>query len=161
MEEKIASQAHMHIHSESGNHQHQNDDAHEHSHDGSHHHSHDGAHDPSHVAQPHSHDGEHQHSHEGTGTLHHGHTHSHQNTKMVLNRLSRASGHLDAVKRMVEDGKDCSEVLVQLSAVIAALHNTGKVILSDHISNCIVDAVESGDKSAIDNLNAAINRFIK
>ncbi|WP_330548369.1 metal-sensing transcriptional repressor [Aminipila luticellarii] len=89
------------------------------------------------------------------------HKHSHQNTKAVLNRLSRASGHLEAVKRMVEDGKDCSEVLIQLSAVIAALNNTGKVILSDHITNCIVDAVESGDKAAIDNLNKAIDRFIK
>lgn len=91
----------------------------------------------------------------------HGHSHSHQNTKQVLNRLSRASGHLEAVKRMVEDGKDCSEVLIQLSAVISALNNTGKVILADHITNCIVDAVESGDKAAIDNLNAAIGRFIK
>ncbi|WP_330586743.1 metal-sensing transcriptional repressor [Aminipila terrae] len=91
----------------------------------------------------------------------HGHKHSHQNTKAVLNRLSRASGHLEAVRRMVEDGKDCSEVLIQLSAVIAALNNTGKVILSDHITNCIVDAVESGDKEAIDNLNKAIDRFIK
>ncbi|MHC1721847.1 MAG: metal-sensing transcriptional repressor [Aminipila sp.] len=103
---------------------------------------------------------------DGTEYIHshdegHQHKHSHQNTKAVLNRLSRASGHLEAVRRMVEDGKDCSEVLIQLSAVIAALNNTGKVILSDHITNCVVDAVESGDKAAIDNLNKAIDRFIK
>ena len=47
----------------------------------------------------------------------HGHTHTHQNTKAVLNRLSRAIGHLESIKRMVEDGRDCSEVLIQLSAV--------------------------------------------
>ncbi len=91
----------------------------------------------------------------------HEHKHSHQSTKAVLNRLSRASGHLESVKRMVEDGKDCSEVLIQLSAVIAALNNTGKVILKDHIEHCIVDAVESGDEKAIENLNKAIDRFIK
>ena len=91
----------------------------------------------------------------------HGHTHSHQNTKAVLARLSRASGHLNSVKRMVEDGKDCSEVLIQLSAVIAALNNTGKIILKDHLEHCIVDAVESGDNKAIDNLNKAIDSFIK
>lgn len=90
-----------------------------------------------------------------------GHKHSHKNTKAVLNRLSRASGHLESVKRMVEDGKDCSQVLIQLSAVIAALNNTGKVILKDHMENCIVDAVESGDKTAIENLNKAIDSFIK
>lgn len=89
------------------------------------------------------------------------HKHSHQNTKSVIDRLSRASGHLNSVKRMVEDGKDCSEVLIQLSAVIAALNNTGKVILKDHMEHCIVDAVESGDTKAIENLNKAIDSFIK
>jgi len=87
--------------------------------------------------------------------------HSHKNTKAVINRLSRAAGHLESVKRMVEDGKDCSEVLVQLSAVIAALNSTGKVILKDHMEHCIVDAVESGDREAIENLNKAIDGFIK
>jgi DNA-binding FrmR family transcriptional regulator len=91
----------------------------------------------------------------------HSHTHSHQNTKAVLARLSRASGHLQSVKRMVEEGKDCSEVLIQLSAVIAALNNTGKVILKDHLEHCIVDAVESGDHKAIENLNKAIDSFMK
>ncbi len=90
-----------------------------------------------------------------------GHTHSHKNTKAVLARLSRASGHLNSVKRMIEDGKDCSEVLIQLSAVIAALNNTGKVILKDHLEHCIVDAVESGDTTAIENLNKAIDSFMK
>lgn len=89
------------------------------------------------------------------------HTHKHQNTQAVLNRLSRASGHLESVKRMIEDGKDCSEVLIQLSAVIAALNNTGKVILKDHMEHCIVDAVESGDKESIEKLNKAIDSFIK
>lgn len=89
------------------------------------------------------------------------HKHNHENTKAVLNRLSRASGHLESVKRMIEEDKDCSEVLIQLSAVIAALNNTGKVILQDHIGHCIVDAIESGDSTAIENLNKAIDRFIK
>lgn len=91
----------------------------------------------------------------------HKHEHGHQHTKAVINRLSRASGHLDSVKRMVEEGKDCSEVLIQLSAVIAALNSTGKVILKDHMEHCIVDAVESGDEKAIENLSKAIDRFIK
>lgn len=111
----------------------------------------------------HEHENGHDHTHENdhTNTPKHTHTHTHHNTKAVLNRLSRAIGHMEAVKRMVEDGKDCSEVLIQLSAVIAALNSTGKVILSDHISHCIVDAVETGDKKALENLNIAISRFIK
>lgn len=92
---------------------------------------------------------------------HGSHTHSHEHTKQVLNRLSRASGHLESVKRMVEDGRDCSEVLLQLSAVISALNNTSKVILKDHMEHCIMDAVASGDKAAIEQIAKAIYRFIK
>ena len=96
-----------------------------------------------------------EHSHEHT------HAHTHQNTKAVLNRISRAIGHLESIKRMVESGRDCSEVLIQLSAVKAAINNTGKVILQDHIAHCIVDAVESGDTDALEELNKAIDQFIK
>ena len=100
---------------------------------------------------------QHSHSHE------HGHTHkhSHEHTKSVINRISRAIGHLEAIKRMVESGRDCSEVLIQLSAVKAAINNTGKIILQDHIEHCIVDAIEHGDKEAITDLEKAIDKFIK
>ena len=91
----------------------------------------------------------------------HGHQHSHEETKAVLNRLSRAIGHLESIKRMVEDGRDCSEVLIQLSAVKSAINNTGKIILQDHIEHCIVDAVEHGDRDAIKELERAIDRFMK
>ena len=91
----------------------------------------------------------------------HSHTHTHTNTKAVLNRLARVIGHLQSIKRMVEDGRDCSEVLIQLSAVKAAINNTGKVILQDHIQHCLVDAVETGDMEAVQELSKAIDSFIK
>ena len=100
---------------------------------------------------------EHVHPHDGT----HPHHHSHAQTKAVLNRLSRAIGHMESIKRMVEDGRDCSEVLIQLSAVKSAINNTGKIILQDHIEHCIVDAVEHGDRDAIKELEKAIDRFMK
>lgn len=91
----------------------------------------------------------------------HGHTHSHAHTKAVVNRLSRAIGHLESIRNMVKDGRDCSEVLIQLSAVKSAINNTGKVILQDHIEHCIVDAVEHGDTKKIEELNKAIDMFVK
>ena len=75
--------------------------------------------------------------------LSHTHTHSHEHTKEVSNRLARAIGHLQKVKQMVENGDDCSDVLIQLAAVKSALNNTGKVILKDHLDHCIVHAVDS------------------
>ena len=103
----------------------------------------------------------HAHEYENIPHSHGSHTHTHENTKAVLNRLSRAIGHLESIKKMVESGRDCSEVLIQLSAVKAAINNTGKVILHDHIQHCLVEAVETGDTEAIEELNKAIDRFIK
>lgn len=62
---------------------------------------------------------------------------------------------------MVEEGQDCSQVLIQLAAVKSALNNTGKIILKDHINHCIVEAVETGDKKALEDLSAAIDQFMK
>ncbi len=109
---------------------------------------------------------EHKHTHileDGTVVehTHSNHAHTHQNTKAVLNRLSKAIGHLEKVKRMVEQGEDCSEVLIQLSAVRSAINNTGKIILKDHIEHCLVEAVETGDRETIEELSKAIDRFVK
>ncbi|MBQ9517126.1 MAG: metal-sensing transcriptional repressor [Eubacterium sp.] len=93
--------------------------------------------------------------------MEHQHSHSHEHTKEVTNRLARAIGHLQKVKKMVEDGEDCSEVLIQLAAVKSAINNTGKVIIKDHIDHCIVHAVEDGDTEALDELASAIDKFIK
>lgn len=90
----------------------------------------------------------------------HAHSHTHTQTKAVANRLSRAFGHLESVKRMVQDGRDCSEVLMQLAAVRAALNNTAKIILKDHIGHCLVDAVEANDLESLDALNKAIEQYL-
>ena len=94
---------------------------------------------------------EHAHSHH--------HSHSHTQTKAVINRLARAIGHLESVKSMVENGRDCTEVLIQLAAVRSALSSTAKVILKDHLEHCIseegVDAQEQ-----LQALNDAIDKFM-
>ena len=104
---------------------------------------------------------EHDHAYLHAHGISHSHGHVHENQKAVVNRLARAIGHLDKVKRMVEEGYDCSEVLVQLAAVRSALDNTGKVILKDHMRHCMVEAVEAGDSDAIDDLCQAIDKFMK
>ena len=101
------------------------------------------------------------HAHSHTDAHSHSHPHVHESKKNVVNRLARAIGHLEKVKRMVEDDCDCAEVLIQIAAVRAAIENTGKVILQDHIQHCIVDAVEEGDDQAIASLCAAIDKFMK
>jgi len=93
--------------------------------------------------------------------MEHTHTHSPEDTKAILNRLSRSIGHLNAVKQMVEDGKDCSEVLIQLAAVKSAINSTGKVILKGHLEHCVVHAVENNDSEALKEFSKAIDTFVK
>jgi len=62
---------------------------------------------------------------------------------------------------MVEDGRGCAEVLIQLAAVRSAINSTCEVILKDHLDHCIVEAVETGDKKTIDELNKAIELLMK
>ena len=95
---------------------------------------------------------EHTHSHH--------HTHTHTETKAVLNRMSRLIGHLESIKKMISDGRDCSEVLIQISAVRSALDGVSKVILKDHIEHCIMDAIKENDMEAIEQLNKAIDKLI-
>ena len=117
----------------------------------------------------HTHDGIHYHSHEDAhihgeeGDHHHNHSHTHdpQQVRAIVNRLKRSIGHLDKVRRMVEDGEDCADVLIQLSAVKSEINNTGKLILKQHMEHCIVEAVRENDQTSIDKMNEAIDRFMK
>ena len=103
------------------------------------------------VPQGHVHEHDHDHSH--------GHTHSHTQTKAVINRLARAIGHLESVKSMVENGRDCTEVLIQLAAVRSALSSTAKVILKDHMEHCLQeDGADTEEQLRA--LNEAIDKFM-
>lgn len=90
----------------------------------------------------------------------HTHAHTHKETKAVLNRMSKIIGHMEAVKTMVESGRDCSEVLIQLAAVKSAISSVSRVILKDHIDHCIVDAVRENDTVSIEELKKAIDKFL-
>lgn len=109
----------------------------------------------------HTHEDGTMHVHED-GTVHsHTHPHTHQNTKTVKNRLARVIGHLHAVERMIDDGRDCSEVLIQLAAVRSALNNICKLILRDHMDHCVIDAIRSGETDTLSELDKAIDLLMK
>lgn len=81
--------------------------------------------------------------------------------KRISNRLAKVTGHLRAVRSMVENGRDCSEVLVQLAAVKSALNNTGKEVLKEYIRTSLYEAVEKKDAEKLRQLNHAIENFMK
>lgn len=87
--------------------------------------------------------------------------HVHEHQQDVLNRLARIEGHTRALKRMVEEGTPCPDLLVQLAAIRSALDSVGRIILEDHIKSCMVSAVQTGDfDSAYADLDRSLKRFI-
>ena len=98
---------------------------------------------------------------EGENNMYENHTHPHEDTRRVLNRIARAAGHLNAIGQMVEEGRDCSEVLIQLAAVRSAVNNIGKLIINDHMAHCVTDALEHGDQEALRRFTEAMNMYLK
>ncbi len=90
----------------------------------------------------------------------HSHYHDPEEKKRQLNRISRAIGHLNHVKGMIENDQDCADVLIQLSAVNAALKGLGKEIINEHMTHCITHAIEDGDMEAVQEFQKAVQKFI-
>ena len=103
-------------------------------------------------------DGEHIHA---SGSAAHPHVHSEASLRRVVNRLSRIEGHIRGIKVMVQENRACPDVLVQVAAVRGALDRVARMILDEHLTQCIARAAEEGDiETEIDELKAALDRFL-
>lgn len=89
------------------------------------------------------------------------HVHDEESLRKIINRLSRIEGHLRGVKNMVKESRPCPEVLVQVAAVRGALDRVARLILDEHLSECIGRAAQEGNIEAeIEELKAALDRFL-
>ncbi len=86
--------------------------------------------------------------------------HNHPQKKEVIVRMAKIVGHSQSIKKMCEEGRECTEILNQIAAVRSALNGVSKVILKDHINHCIIDACKTGDKQAIVELNKSIDKLL-
>ncbi len=62
-------------------------------------------------------------------------------------RMSRIEGQIKGIKRMVEEGRYCVEVLGQISAVHEALRGVGKLIMRNYLENCVTSSLRSGKRN--------------
>ena len=74
-------------------------------------------------------------------------------------RLATIEGHIRGVRQMVSDGKDCSDVLLQLSAIESSVQKLSKAILKNHIEHCVKDSVTNGDLTSLDKLNPVLDKY--
>jgi CsoR family transcriptional regulator, copper-sensing transcriptional repressor len=88
--------------------------------------------------------------------------HSHKHRKSVINRLARIEGHVKSVKQMAIDDRNCPDILLQIAAIRKALDNTAKLILTDHMETCLVDAVHKGnEEEVLLDIKKALENFIR
>ncbi|WP_155243700.1 metal-sensing transcriptional repressor [Butyrivibrio fibrisolvens] len=110
----------------------------------------------------HAHDNNAHEGHDHAHTHHsHSHTHDPKEMKKIINRISKSIGHMESIKRMLENGEDCADVLVQIAAVKSEINNAGKALLKEHLDHCIVEAVAQNDTESVDKMNKAIDYFMK
>lgn len=85
----------------------------------------------------------------------------HKRHKEIINRLARIEGHVRGLRKMVEEDKDCPDILLQVAAVRAALNQVGRILLEDHMESCLLEAAREGTgEKAIDDLKAALMKFM-
>lgn len=91
----------------------------------------------------------------------HPHVHSEESLRRIVNRLSRIEGHIRGIKMMVQESRPCPDVLVQVAAVRGALDRVARIILDEHLTECIARAAKEGNIEAeIEELKAALDRFL-
>jgi DNA-binding FrmR family transcriptional regulator len=77
------------------------------------------------------------------------------------NRLKRIEGQIKGILKMIEEGKECKEVVTQLSAVRSAVDRTIAVIVSDNLEHCLRESIEASDGNSSKIVEEAVNLLVK
>ena len=81
--------------------------------------------------------------------------------KSMINRLNRIEGQVRGIKKMVESDAYCPDILIQVSAVNAALNSFNKVLLAEHIRTCVTEDIREGKDETIDELVLDLQKLMK
>ncbi len=84
-----------------------------------------------------------------------------EDKQKILTRLRRIEGQVRGIARMVEEDKYCIDILTQISASTSSLRSVGLLVLEDHIRGCVVGADPDDQEATLDELNRAIERFVR
>lgn len=86
---------------------------------------------------------------------------SREEVKSLVNRLSRIEGQVRGIRRMVEEGVYCPEILTQSAAVTAAMNGFNRQLLSSHVHSCVVEDIKEGREDTVDELCALLQKLMK
>lgn len=86
---------------------------------------------------------------------------SEEEIKQLMNRLNRIEGQVRGIKGMVEKNAYCPDILIQVSAITAALNAFNRELLSNHIKTCVANGVREGDDTKIDELVLTLQKLMR
>lgn len=86
---------------------------------------------------------------------------SDEELKKLTNRLNRIEGQVRGLREMLQKDAYCTDVLVQVSAVGAALNSFSKELLAEHIRTCVTDGIRAGDDQVVDELVSTLQKLMK
>lgn len=81
--------------------------------------------------------------------------------KDLMNRLKRIEGQVRGIQGMLEKDAYCPDILIQVSAINAALNSFNKVLLASHIKSCVADNIREGNDEVIDELVVTLQKLMK
>ena len=81
--------------------------------------------------------------------------------KSLLNRLSRIEGQVRGIRNMVEQDIYCTDILMQVAAVTAALNSFNKELLAAHVRTCVANDIRAGREEAVDELVDVLQKLMK
>lgn len=82
--------------------------------------------------------------------------------KELQDRLSRIEGHVRGIKRMLDEHASCDDLLVQLSAVRAAVNKATARLLENHMETCVTECIRQGEgEQALKHLKSALTQVVK
>lgn len=81
--------------------------------------------------------------------------------KKLVNRLNRIEGQVRGVKRMLENDAYCTDILIQVSAINAALNSFNKLLLAEHIRSCVAEDIRQGKDDTIDELVETLQKLMR
>lgn len=81
--------------------------------------------------------------------------------KCLMNRLCRIEGQIKGIKNMLENDAYCPDILIQVSAVNAALNSFNKVLLANHLKSCVIEDIRKGNNQVIDELVKTLQKLMK
>lgn len=81
--------------------------------------------------------------------------------KLLINRLNRIEGQVRGIKKMVETDYYCTDILIQVSAINAALNAFNRELLSQHIRTCVAEDIRNGKDETVDELVLTLQKLMK